>query len=1339
MTYNSLATNTVAGVGMPAGWVTDLGFEGAASLSLPAASGGSVAVNFADGSRQVFNAQMNGLSQVTGYKPGPEETDSLIARADGGFTYQDDDGTVTQFDSAGVLQHVALVEDAGKPGSLRSTLGSNPRWCGGPRVTKRTDPVSGREVVFTYQLHSVVSPTPAQCAAEPLAGKLVGATLFDGRSVTVAYTAGSTPQVSQFTVSGGTAGNEITQLAYDGSARLTSVRLAGMADQVAAGKRSATDVGTLTEVGYGADGRVSQVSAPSPVLGGDRVVHTYSYNDGLNRTEVSDVGASQPYGFSRQVHHDERGRLWADVDRYGKHSYTKWKTGEADVVEWSDTEEVNDAGTTVWMRTGHVYDTDGREVQEWGPGPWSAFGGASNWNNGTASGDASTRVSYTSYDTNEPGVSDWFGLAVTGWASGGAVETRVVRNGPRLDPPAVDWGSSSMLAGLPADGQTIRLSGRIEFPAAGTYKMGGYANGPFTVFIDGLKVSELTAADTGNLGGAAGDYVRATPGSASITVEYTDTTGGAQFILAWLEPGSGAQIPVQVPAARLRPAYNLVTYTKTRVANDARGELWQVERPRFEVSTPGDTAHLGLMTRTDVDGAPTVGQATFEAAGVGYYRKLSAVMPSGATRSYAYYGDTSATAAPLAVTPSCGSVGGWQAQAGRPKQVTEPDPDGAGVQSAIVRRFVYANNGQVAATQINSDKWKCTLFDGRGRAVSQTFPEPAPSTVVRTATTTFNVAGDPRVTRVGDGTAGTVAVETQTDSLGRQLSYRDVWGKVTTSTYDRWGKVLSASNTAGTLTYEYTSDNQVLSKVKLGGQAVAVPVYNSAGDMTSVSYPSGTGNAGNATSGVFTRDALLRESKVSWSGPGGVITSDEVTRDVSDRIVDQVTDGVDPLPGGFNYTYESVGVPGSPTDRAGSYRLVGATVWSPSGPQTYSYSFADKDVSCGSGSGVAQLAGRNSNRSAKTGPSGTVTYCYDHADKLVSTSDTGVGTVGYDGRGNMTTVGGETHSYDVADRHVSTVKGSTTVSYSRDVTDRIIQRSASGETTVRYNYSGSGDAADFVTTTAGGLVEASYTLPGGVLLTWRTGGGSVWSYPNLQGTVAAVANNVGVKQGGTFGYDSDGNTLGTPVDNAAGKFDYGWHGEAQRPVETAAGLLPMIEMGARQYLPRLGRFIEVDPVEGGSCNDYDYVCADPINKTDLDGMVESDLVRNFCLSSVGNARKCPVALANGRVARYYSTRVGLKTEAERDAFRHLYWHALNITTGMGGRFSRRLGEVWERRPPGVANPSGRWDLHNNRIGRRIGFAFDRGEMNGRNMRNYIAAYVRQRRRRFGRTEVGRNV
>lgn len=42
-------------------------------------------------------------------------------------------------------------------------------------------------------------------------------------------------------------------------------------------------------------------------------------------------------------------------------------------------------------------------------------------------------------------------------------------------------------------------------------------------------------------------------------------------------------------------------------------------------------------------------------------------------------------------------------------------------------------------------------------------------------------------------------------------------------------------------------------------------------------------------------------------------------------------------------------------------------------------------------------------------------------------------------------------------------------------------------------------------------------------------------------------------------------------------------------------------MGARPYSPLLGRFLSVDPEEGGSANDYDYVVGDPINTLDLDG------------------------------------------------------------------------------------------------------------------------------------------
>ncbi len=49
------------------------------------------------------------------------------------------------------------------------------------------------------------------------------------------------------------------------------------------------------------------------------------------------------------------------------------------------------------------------------------------------------------------------------------------------------------------------------------------------------------------------------------------------------------------------------------------------------------------------------------------------------------------------------------------------------------------------------------------------------------------------------------------------------------------------------------------------------------------------------------------------------------------------------------------------------------------------------------------------------------------------------------------------------------------------------------------------------------------------------------------------------------------------------------------------GTQNLTRMGVCLYDPNLGRFLDVDPIEGGNANDYIYP-ADPVNMYDLDGM-----------------------------------------------------------------------------------------------------------------------------------------
>jgi RHS repeat-associated protein len=77
---------------------------------------------------------------------------------------------------------------------------------------------------------------------------------------------------------------------------------------------------------------------------------------------------------------------------------------------------------------------------------------------------------------------------------------------------------------------------------------------------------------------------------------------------------------------------------------------------------------------------------------------------------------------------------------------------------------------------------------------------------------------------------------------------------------------------------------------------------------------------------------------------------------------------------------------------------------------------------------------------------------------------------------------------------------------------------------------------------------------------------------------------------------ADTSEFGVPTVTAPAK--YSWLGASELPTELPSGV---ITMGVRSYVPQIGRFLQPDPVPGGSADAYSYTFGDPVNTSDPTG------------------------------------------------------------------------------------------------------------------------------------------
>jgi RHS repeat-associated protein len=484
-------------------------------------------------------------------------------------------------------------------------------------------------------------------------------------------------------------------------------------------------------------------------------------------------------------------------------------------------------------------------------------------------------------------------------------------------------------------------------------------------------------------------------------------------------------------------------------------------------------------------------------------------------------------------------------------------------------------------------------YDGAGRvltrAISSSIDAPVPMATDKYSETTGALI---------EQSANAKAIKNKYNTLGQLERYTDADGNESSYTYDVDGRPETVNDGKGTQTYGYDGTTGLLTSLKdsalkesaSGGFTAS---YDVEGRMVSEGYPNGM--SANYSYDQTGQPTHLEYIKTTHCSSGCNWYRDVAWPSGHGQLIQQNTSlGKD------EYVYDHAGrlteVQETPTGKGCTTRL---------------YALDEEANRTG-------LTTRSPGAEGECATEGGTTehHLYDEADRLVD------GGVTYDVFGNTTALpsadaGGNalTSSYYVNDTLASQSQSGETISYGLDPADRTRETVSTGtsNSTIVSHFSGSGDSPAWSVDSGGKSTRYIKGIDGSLAAIQVNGGTPVLQLPNLHGDIVATA---AMSETETK-LLSSAETTEFGVSTAVSPLKYSWLGAEQRSTES-----PTVEiaMGARSYIPQLGRFEQTDPQPGGSASPYGYTSGDPVNSSDPSGEFTSTVTYDYEAASTGAAQ-----------------------------------------------------------------------------------------------------------------------